>query len=440
MRRLGWITTTTLARCARLTSARPGRNLAALLLVLLVLLVSLVGAALAQGFTGRFSGEAPVGRVTLTLEASTQGLAGVLEAPGVRLVLEGAVEGDVGFGYAYGGDEVLGFEAYLQGTVLGLYVFELDASGNALVDSAVELLLDREPAQPEPGASATTPPPDPFAPPAAGQAPLDGTYADERITLTLRTTATGFAGEVGTAEQRYALEGVATADGLRGTFSGNGFTYAFVAVAVGDGLRFESSGAVYDLRRIDRGPAAGGPPAPFGTPAPDTIVARGNAAELSRDDALAFLEVLEFVLDQLGYAYRFSEAERSEALTTFARTFPTMDAADQVVLAQARTIWERVRVNWHRSDEREQREFALGVLILAFGEETVASWVGPQGSGGQGQALGQGSGCASFDDCAASFVDQQTWTDTFNAQGCWAAAGCEHYDSGSGTFTYSDDW
>ena len=439
MRRLGWITTTTLARRARHTSARPGRNLAALLLVLLV---SLAGAALAQGFTGRFSGEVPIGLVTLTLEASTQGLTGVLEAPGVRLVLEGAVEDGVGFGYAYGGDEVLGFEAYLQGTVLGLYVFELDASGNALVDSAVELLLDREPTQPVPGASPTTAPPDPFAAPAAGQATLDGTYADERITLSLRTTATGYAGEVGTAEQRYVLEGVATADGLRGTFSGNGFTYAFVAVAVGDGLRFESSGAVYDLRRIDRAPAAvDGPPTPFGTAAPDTtIVARGSAAELSRDDALAFLEALEFVLDQLGYAYRFSEAERSEALTTFARTFPTMDAVDQVVLAQARTIWERVRANWHRSDERERREFALGVLILAFGDETVASWVGPQGSGGQGQALGQGSGCASFDDCAASFVDQQTWTDTFNAQGCWAAAGCESYDSGSGTFTYSDDW
>ena len=259
----------------------------------------------------------------MTLEASTQSLTGVLDAHGVRLVLEGAVEGGVGFGYAYGGDEVLGFEAYLQGTVLGLYVFELDASGNALVDSAVELLLEREPTQPAPGA---------------------------------------------------------------------------------------------------------------------TIVARGSAAELSRDDALAFLEALEFVLEQLGYAYRFSEAERSEALTTFARTFPTMDAADQVVLAHARTSWERVRANWHRSDEREQHEFALGVLVLAFGEETVASWVGPQGSGGQGQALGHGSGCASFDDCAASFVDQQTRTDTFNAQGCWAAAGCESYDSGSGTFTYSDDW
>ena len=429
-------TTTTLVRCARCTSARTARLLATLLLV------SMLAAALAQDFTGRFSGEAPIGRVTLTLEASAQGLSGVLEAPGVRLMLEGVVEGGVGFGYAYGEDEVLGFEAYLQGTVLGLYVFELDAFGNALVDSAAELLLDREPTQPAGGARAPTTPADPFGTPSTAQATLDGTYADERITLILRTTATGYAGEVGSADQRYAVEGVATVDGVRGTFSGNGFTYDFVAVAVGDGLRFETSGTVYDLRRLESATApAAGAVAPFGAAAPDTtIIARGSAAALSRDDALAFLEALEFVLVQLGYAYRFSEAERSEALTTFARTFPTLDAADQVVLAQARTIWERVRANWHRSDEREQREFALGVLILAFGEETVASWVGPQGSGGQGQALGQASGCASFDDCASSFVDQRTWTDTFNAQGCWAAAGCESYDSGSGTFTYSDDW
>lgn len=368
--------------------------------------MSLQGATLGHGFTGRFSGDAPIGRVTVVLETSAQGLTGTLDAPGVRLVLEGVTEGAVGYGYAYTADEALGFEAYLDGALLGLYVFELDAFGRALVDSAVELLLERVPAV------------------------LDGRYADDRITLTLRTTATGYEGEVGSADRRYSVAGVATSDGVRGTFSGHGDTYGFVAVVVGDGLRFETGGAVYDLHRVEG--VSGAPDV--------TVVARGTAADLSRDDALAFLEALEFVLEEVGYAYRFSDAERAEALTAFARTFPSMDDVDQVVLSQARTIWERVRLNWHRSDERERREFALGVLVLAFGDATVASWVGPQGSEGQGQALGSGSGCASFDDCAASFVDQQTWTDTFNAQGCWSAAGCESYDSGSGTFTYSDDW
>ena len=436
MRRLRRTDTTARPRHTRHASRRSTQVLAYLLLL------GLLGAALAQGFTGRFSGEARIGHVTLTLEASAQGLTGTLEAPGVQLTLEGVVEGGVGFGYAYAEDEVLGFEAFLEGAVLGLYVFELDAFGHALVDTAVELLLERDPARPAADARAPSTPPDPFAAPSSAQATFDGSYADERITLTLRTTATGYVGEVGTADQRYAVEGVATPDGVRGTFSGNGFSYDFVAVASRDGLRFETSGTVYDLRRIEGATAsAAGAVAPFGAaPAGATVLARGSVADLTRDDALAFLEALEFVLAQVGYAYRFSDGERAEALVEIARSFPGMDAADQVVLSQARTIWERVRANWYRSDERERREFALGVLVLAFGEETVASWVGPQGAAGQGRALGAGSGCTSFDGCAASFVDQQTWTDTFNAQGCWAAAGCESYDSGSGTFTYSDDW
>jgi hypothetical protein len=400
----------------------------------------LCGLVSAQGFTGRFAGDSEVGRVELRLELTQQGLVGALEAPGVLLTLDGDVSDGVGFGFARADGDVLGFEAYLQGDVVGLYVFELDARGNAIVDTAIELILTRVAADPRagpagPSAPAPEPPP-PFAAPRAEAGTIDGVYADDRITLDVRSAPGGYVGEVGTADQRYALEAVATHDGMRGTFAGNGYVYDFVAIVVGDGVRFETGGSVYHLAR--RQPASPGVGAP--THSTRTTIARGSAAELSLDDALAFIEALEFVLEQLGYTYRFSEAERAEALQAFARTFPTMAAQDQIVLAQARTIWQRVRANWPHTDDRERREFALGVLVLAFGEETVAGWVGPQGSGGQGRALGGGTGCASFDDCASSFVDERTWTDTFNAQGCWAAAGCEGYDSGSGTFTFSDDW
>ncbi|HZW28737.1 MAG TPA: hypothetical protein VFF08_09785 [Trueperaceae bacterium] len=181
------------------------------------------------------------------------------------------------------------------------------------------------------------------------------------------------------------------------------------------------------------GGAAGGGALGGARPAPQAgspVIATGQHASLTEDDAAAFIEALEFVLGQLGYAYTFTPTDRAQALQAIALSFPTLPQADQVVLSQARSIWERVRVSWAAATPAEQQEFALGVLVLAFGEETVRQWVGTGGGGGGGGA------CTTFEDCVGGYVDGDTWTDTFNAQGCWAAAGCEGYDPSTGTFDY----
>jgi len=197
---------------------------------------------------------------------------------------------------------------------------------------------------------------------------------------------------------------------------------------------------------LDRTPAprpatpagVGRPPAPRATgaaaPAPSEVLATGAYATLTRDNALAFIEAFEFILGEIGYAYSFTDAERSQMLGAIAESYPAADQMDQLVMAQSREIWKRVRINWHAASEAEQREFALGVLIIALGEEAVRSWVGRDGGGGQ--ALGEGGACTSFEDCTSSFVDEQTWNDTFNAQGCWAAAGCSGFDASTGSFDY----
>lgn len=182
------------------------------------------------------------------------------------------------------------------------------------------------------------------------------------------------------------------------------------------------------------GPAAGAPPPGAGTPAPQRgspVIATGQYASLTQDDATAFIEALEFVLAEMGYAYTFTPAERTQALQAIAQSFPALSRSEQVVLSQARAIWERVRANWANATPAEQQEFAVGVLVLAFGEQTVAQWVGTGGGGSGG-----GGQCTTFEDCAAGYVDGDTWSDTFNAQGCWAAAGCEGYDPSTGTFDY----
>jgi hypothetical protein len=199
---------------------------------------------------------------------------------------------------------------------------------------------------------------------------------------------------------------------------------------------------------IEPGPTAPAPTAPGFTavapiapgPTPATagdasVLAVGAHARLSEDAALAFLDALEFVLAQIGAPYAFTDAERRAAIDEMARTFPLAEREEQLVLADARLIWERVQENWATATLDDRREFALGVLALAFGEETVAAWVGasgtPEGGGGGG-----GDGCVTFEDCAGAYIDGQTWSDTFNTQGCWAAAGCSSYDTSTGTFDY----
>jgi len=175
------------------------------------------------------------------------------------------------------------------------------------------------------------------------------------------------------------------------------------------------------------GPSTAGAPQ-SGSP----VIAAGPYAQLTQDDAEAFIEALEFALAQVGYAYGLTPAERAQALQAVAQTFPALTQPDQVVLSQARSVWERVKANWAYATLAEQREFVVGVLVLAFGEQTVRQWAGTGGGGG-----GQ---CRTFEDCAAGYLDGNAALDTLNAQSCWAAAGCEGYDPSTGTFDYGSGY
>lgn len=165
----------------------------------------------------------------------------------------------------------------------------------------------------------------------------------------------------------------------------------------------------------------------------DPVLATGGHGTLTVDNAKAFIEALEFVLEQIGYPYELTEADRAQALEELKAGYPQAAPEDQALLAQSREVWQRVQANWDATATEEREEFALGVLVLAFGEDTVRSWLR---SGSAGGGLGASTDCATFEDCTSSFVDQETWTDTFNTQGCWAAAGCGGYDASTNTFTY----
>jgi hypothetical protein len=422
---------------------------------LLVSLVLLAGVAVGQDFGGTFSGESGAGPIEVELRHSGTTLTGSLVGSAVRFELEGTVDGDVAYGAAYTAQGAVGFEAYLQGDTLGLYLFEVDAQGAPIQESVIELILARSSVASPGGAAppaggardpfgAAPAPRDPFAAPAAVD-PLLGVFADERITLEVRGVVGGYEAEVTANEQVFPLQLTPHPEGFDGSFRNGGETFPFTARLEGDVMLFVTAGTTYRLSRrspAPRDPFGAAPPAPGpgSVAAPDggAVLARSGNTVLYEADAFAFLDMLEFVVDQLGYPYRFSASERGDAVREMARTFPSVGDADRVVLANAREIWGRVAPAWSRIDERERREFVLGVLLVAFGRETVEGWLAAAPRAG-GQSLGGGGSCGSFEECTSRFVDERTWTDTSNAQGCWAAAGCESYDSGTGTLTFNDD-
>jgi hypothetical protein len=249
-------------------------------LLLLSLLTSL---GQAQTYGGDYQGDAPSGSLHLRLIERGDDLTGVLTGPGLRWELEGFVypADGVAAGAATSADGMIGFEAYLDGDVLGLYLFEMTPEGAPIVESAVELVLRRTgpdapprdapqvtaprraDAPPTPGGVAGAANPlAPAAPPGNPLAPTDpfiGTFADGAMTLHLVGGAGQYEGRIEFGGQVYPAR--ATRDGvaLRGAFTSAGQDFAFTAAFDGATLSFETGGATYRLTPAQTAAAASCP-------------------------------------------------------------------------------------------------------------------------------------------------------------------------------------
>ena len=291
-------------------------------------------------------------------------------------------------------------------------------------------------------AAATTPGGNPLTP--QGQNPLAptqadpfaGTYVGDSLTVIVQAAAGQYSGQLELSGQVYPFTATVSGNVLSGNFSAGGQSYPFVATLQGDTLIVESGGSTYNTLRQGGNPL-GTAPAPALDNSP--VIAQGTVANLTQDNALAFIEALEFSLQQAGYAYTFTDADYQQLLQVIVQAYPQAEQQEQAVLAQAREIWSRVQVNWAAASLAEQREFVLGVFVLAFGEEYVNQLLGQAGGGGGGGS-GGGGACTDIDSCMSAYADPGTMQDTMNAQGCWAAAGCTDYDAGSDTFTYEEPY
>lgn len=423
--------------------------------------------AFASHFTGTYSLSADSVTLTLILQHSENGtLLGELNGSGERLSLTGMTDSEGGYGEVTTSNGVLGFEAYLSedDKLLGFYLFEMTASGEVDQDSVQELIFERQSheanlgqtfASPAPSATpgtataegnnplAPSPSANPLAPnnPLATTDPLLGTFSDSNVSLTLQTDGQRYSGQLEFNGQSYPVIAQGSAQALQGEFESGGNRFPFEATLQGSNLQFTTGGSLYSLEKqaVNAVPLAHFPTSPL-TPnikRPDptsAILAKGQFAELSQDNALAFLEALEFSLVQVGFSYTFTDNDRQQVLQVLVQEYPQASKEDQLVLSQARDIWNRVQTNWTSSSQQDQHIFILGVLTLAFGEETVQQNLG-QGSTSAGNV--GSSGCDQIEDCMSKY-NPEAYSDMVAAQGCWASAGCTDYDSSTDTYTYED--
>ncbi len=311
----------------------------------------------------------------------------------------------------------------------------------------------------DPAAATSAPAASAANPLASTSDPLTGTFEGDGLLVRLDGGVGAYEGVLTLAGQSYPFEASGGDGYLEGTFFSGGSSFAFSARLAGDTLTLTSGGTTYLTVRASQEtgpanplagagaaspavstPAAPAAPAtraaPAAPPAHDPVLAQGPAATLTQDNALALIEALEFSLAQVGYVYTVSELERQQLLQAIAQNYATLAPAEQTVLAQAREIWTRVQNNWAAAGEDERSEFVLGVFTLAFGEEAVQQAVATSPSpGSAGGGGGTGLGCDSVDACMSRYTPD-AYQDMVNAQGCWAAAGCESYAPVDNSFTY----
>lgn len=254
-----------------------------------------------------------------------------------------------------------------------------------------------------------------------GDDPLLGTFEGHDLRVTVMGGDGNYTGELVPllSGQRYPF-GANGGDGrLTGAFLADGTRFRFAAELAGDTLTVTSDGAVYVTQRL--------------AAANDPVLAEGEHAILTRDNALAFIEALEFSLVEVGYQIALTDADRLELLQAMADRYVILPQPDQVVLARSREVWTRVRTHWPEATADEREEFHIAVFVLAFGEEAVLQALQEARESRAGG--GGGGACDTIDACMATFAPD-AYADATAAQGCWAAAGCESYDPQFDEYTY----
>ncbi len=378
--------------------------------------------ALAQNYSGTYVMQGQKGPVTLTLQQSEEGVQGVLQGGGVSFKLEGAIDKEGVYGVVYSEQGELYFEMVAQGDKLQLTLAPFDAEGNPDPDRAVQYLMTRQA-----GAGGGNP----LAAPRPSGGSFAGSYAGDGLTVVFEGSGGQYSGQIVSNGQTYPLRGEVSGGVMQGQFQSGGQSYPFAAKLDGGVLLLQAGNQTYRLQRR----AASGGNHPLGgnqsVGSGGQVIARGQYAELTLDNAMAFIEALEFSLQQLGRQVSYGQAEKQQLLEALIKAYPQGGKQEQVILSRARRIWTNAQANWAQTPVADKRAFITDVLVLAFGEQTARQLIA-EATGNSGG----GAGGVSADTMGAW---GEVSSDISNTTGCWGSNGCS-YDSSTNSYDYSADY
>jgi hypothetical protein len=384
------------------------------------------------------------GSVVLTVQQDAQGaITGTLQGDSATYQIQGttdpagfivgAVLDPQGGGFA--------FEGYPGSTsdelLLSIYTDNSgEAQGQLVFQRQGAATPTRQTQTPQPTANNPLAPANQNANPLAPTNPWVGTFSDGNLTLSLQGANGQYTGTLELSGQRYRLSASSEGATLVGQFESNGSMFDFSCSLQGDTVTLTSGGTAYALKRQGASnPLEPGSNAP--SPTNDPVIAKGTNGNLTQDNALAFIEALEFALNQSGYTQTFAGAEQQQLLQALTQNYPNLSGNEQAALARMREIWTGVQANWSTMNQDDQGGIILEIYALAFGREAVEAYLQQAQGGGQSSDSG-GGGCQTIDDCIAMHASPGQMSAMNGQSSCWSSSGCTYYDSSTNTQYYED--
>ena len=202
--------------------------------------------------------------VTLVFDAkgdNSGGVVGTLTGNGIRYSLDGTLEAGNAVGVMSWDEGRLWFEAFADDDVMFLVLAELDPEGQPNIDTATELVFNRQLSDvASSGGSNMKSSENPLARNNAGDDPFVGTFSDGYLTVSLSNASGQYSGQATFDGQTYRMTASGTKSQLSGQLRTNDGDYPFTITPSGNQLIVVSEGTQYTLSKRDDAQVTGTAP------------------------------------------------------------------------------------------------------------------------------------------------------------------------------------
>ena len=121
------------------------------------------------------------------------------------------------------------------------------------------------------------------------------------------------------------------------------------------------------------------------------VIAQGQGGNLTEAGFNAYMDALAFCLQQIGDPTQIDQAARTQFRQNMINAFPGLPAETQQGLSNSVQIWDQYRTAWNGITLDQKKEFAFGVLSLAYGQQAAAQALGISQSGSSEGGSSSGS-------------------------------------------------